>query len=559
MNSLTTLKSTIDETRKVHLNLPQLLWWLIKPKISVLVWGRATGKTDGPSAMFTAEAMDSMPRCVLRISAYTYEGLLKNVLPGIIKGWKQRYNYVEDVHFWVGKRPPKELGIKEPYRKPLGDPKHMIFWYNGSIALLTSLDRSINNGSEFDVILIEETRLSEQSHINELLLAGRGNIETFEDNPFYGSVLMVTDRPKRLEERWVLDYKKETTPEIITMILECWKRISALEAQYQKQVDAGQEASAEKTQRMIARFFKEMAGLRKKATMFSEASTLDNIHALGVTTIESFIKLLTKHDYNLSVLNKDENKIVDGFYASLHNRHFHRATDYSLLEKNGFSIERTKKNCLADQDCNLDSTLLIAFDANAAINNVVVGQLKNERLYVTNHLFVKSPHYLDKLCERLAEYYEPHHKKHIKFYYDHTMIADNAQGTIPHYQKIIEILQNHDFTVIPVYIGQAPKHEDLYAEWHAVFNELDGYYPVSFNSANCHYLRVSMDNADIKYSSKGSITKDKSSERKDYNTQSFKVDPEEATHASEAMDTLMLGVHLDKSNGKYITSDPSFG
>jgi len=559
MNSLTTKRSTPKETRKVHLNIPQLLWWLVKPKLAVLIWGRATGKTDGPSAMFTAECMDNMPRCVIRISAYTYEGLLKNVLPGIIKGWKERYGYIEGVHYWIGKRPPQSLGIKDPYRKPLGDAKHMIFWYNGSVALLSSLDRTINNGSEYDAILIEEARISEQSRINELLLAKRGNIERFGKNPYYGSVLMVSDRPKSQSERWLLEYQSEATPELITAILECWKRLGMLEAKYQKQIDEDKTASAEKTMYYIRRFKSELMELRKKCVMFSEASTLDNIHALGVSTIESFIKLLSKHDYNLSVLNKDENKVVDGFYASLSNTHFHTATNYALLEQQGYGFTNVRKNCLADTDCNLDTPLCIGFDVNAAINNVVVGQMKNDRMYVTNHLFVKSPLYLDKLCEEFVRYYEPHHTKEVIFYYDHTLIGENAQGTIPHYKLIIQILEQNGFTVIGRYIGRAPSHDDLYKQWHAVFTEMPNHFPVSFNASNCNYLRISMDNADIKYSSKGTIQKDKSSEKKDYEKQTFKVAPEEATHASEAMDTLMLGLHMDRGSRSLEHSEPSFG
>lgn len=557
---LTSKLSPKTPTKKVHLNIPQLLYWLIKAAFSIVIWGRATGKTDGPSAMFTAECMDNMPRSVGRIGAYTYEGLMKNILPGIIKGWEERYGYVEDIHFWVGKRPPEEYKIPSPYRKPRGDAKHMIFWYNGSVTLLSSMDRTINNGTEFDWILIEEARLCDQSRVTELVLAKRGQRKYFEKSPYYGAVLMVTDRPKSLDERWILNYQKEATPEVIAAIMKCWKMIGLLETKMQKQLDEGHESAAEKTERKVRIYQDKIDQLRKKAVMYSEASTLENIHALGVKTLKDFVKLLDEWDYNISVLNKDMNKVSDGFYALLSNDHFYHDTDYDLWEAKKMDRAGTKKTCIVDKDCNLTADLFIAFDVNQAINNVVVGQLKNQKIYTINHMFVLAPDFLEHLCNKWCDYYEPHETKRVTFYYDSTLKGSNAQGKKDDYLVIIEELQKRGWTVTPKSIGKPPTHDDLQKEWGRCLSGHHDYLPVMFNAANCRYLRVSMDNTDVKYTSKGLVEKNKSSEKKDYEKQRFKVPPEEATHAGEAMDSLMLGLVKDYGKGRgYEAGEPYVG
>jgi len=556
---LTSKRRTDEKTREVHLNLPQLLYWLVQATLTIIIWGRATGKTDGPSAIFTAECMSNMPRCVIRIASYTYEGLMKNILPGIIKGWEKNYGYVEGMHFWVGKPPPESLNIPKPYRKPRGDSKHMIYWANGSVAVLSSMDRTINNGTEYEAILIEEARLCDEAKVKELIMAKRGNREYFGDSQYYGAVLMVTDRPKSQEQRWILNYEKEHTAEIIGSILEAWKRISKLEEKEQDQIDKKHFAAAKKTRLRINKFVKSMNKSRKAAVMFSEASTLDNIHAIGVKTIESFIKLLGEWDYNLSVLGIDNNKVVDGFYSLLSKRHFYGKTNYELWEKLGYDKPGTKRTCVVDLDCDLDMPLRISFDVNNVINNAVTGQLKNDKLYTLNHQFVKAPQFIEEMCDVWCDYYEPHHSKRVTFYYDHTLKGSDGQGKTEDYIVIIGKLQAKGWIVTPRYIGQSPDHDSLYGEWKRVFSGEPGYIKVRFNEVNCDYLRKSMDNTDIKYYDE-KIKKNKGSERKDYKRQTYLIPPELATHAGEAMDSLMLGVQEEYSNpARFSSGEPFIG
>lgn len=501
--------------------------------------------------MFTAECMDNMPRCVIRLAAYTYEGLLKNILPGIISGWETRYGYKEGVHFWIGKEPPEELNIPKPYRAPRGKPQHNMYWYNGSVMMLSSLTGTINNGTEYDALLVEEGKFADQVRLTELILAKRGNISKFGKSPYYGAVLIVTDRPRNQMGRYLLDYKDQQTTDISQAILKAWKRIGILEKKLEKQVKEGHKAAAAKTQKLIRKYEIGIEDLRKNCVLFSEASTLDNIHALGVSTIRSFIELLDKHDYDLSVLNLDNSKVINGFYASHGPQHIHDGTNFSKYDESDLN---NTKNCLADLDCDLDSPIHIAFDVNAAINNVVIGQPKGDTIYCTNHMWVEQPQYLKDLCLNIAKYYRPHHTKRIIFHYNQTLTGQNAQGNIPDYELIMNTLTEAGYSVQPNYLGGAIQHHILYGEWQKTFHGQEGYLKWSSNAVNCHYLRISMDNADLKIV-RGKESKDKSSERKDYKTGRYKVPPLEATHASEAADMLMQGMQKYRSSSAEYISD----
>jgi hypothetical protein len=127
------------DVKKLHYNKPQLLVHLIMAQIIVCIWGRRTGKTEGPMADFTLNNIFSMPRSNGFLSGTTYEQLLTRTLPPLIAAWERR-GYYENVHFWVRKFPPADLKVPKAYRSPL-KPDHYIQWYNGSGIYLVSQDR----------------------------------------------------------------------------------------------------------------------------------------------------------------------------------------------------------------------------------------------------------------------------------------------------------------------------------------------------------------------------------------------------------------------------------
>jgi hypothetical protein len=76
------------------------------------VWGRGTGKTQGPIAHRSIFAANSMPRGATGIVGTTYMQLLDKTLPPLIKSW-EKFGYKHGIHFWVRKFPPASFNVPE--------------------------------------------------------------------------------------------------------------------------------------------------------------------------------------------------------------------------------------------------------------------------------------------------------------------------------------------------------------------------------------------------------------------------------------------------------------
>ena len=85
-------------------------------------------------------------------------------------------------------------------------------------------------------------------------------------------------------------------------------------------------------------------------------------------------------------------------------------------------------------------------------------------------------------------------------------------------------------------MGLATRHHERYQTFHSLFSETDpNSLKIRMNEGNTQQLIVSMGAAKVRM--KGSFyQKDKSSERAKY------IRPEDATHMSEAFDTLVTGI-----------------
>ena len=542
---------------------------LIDSNRTIVIAGRATGKTHGITAIKLANWLDSMPRCVIRICCYTYEGLKMNVLPGIVSGWESMLNYKEGTnnaedggHFWVSKTPPKKFKIDRPYRDPKGDVKYKITWWNGAVLLLSSMDRTINNGGEFDAIAFEEVKLMKRRPVKEILLAKRGNKNRFGHLSQYGSVLMVTDRPEVHDHgRWVLDEAKNITPEVNTLILKLCRSVSELSSNLEEAIALKEDNHISRIEKEIIRSNLYLNELRKVSVNFIEVSTLENIHALGVKTIMDYYNSLDPYEYTISVLNQDPGYTPNGFYTKLNKEiHGYRNINYSYID----NLEPSKRsenniNVNWDNDCNLDDRLFIGSDHNAAINNIVTGQIMNKTAYIQSDLCVESPDYLDELVNRWLEFYHDHKGRTVVFFYNSTSVKDDSRGNPSESEVVTNLLRKGGWSVIPEYLGRTPEHGVTQSLWSL---SLDGNHPellkVRVNLQRAERLvRVMKNTGAIRSGNKWK--KDKSSETYDYKMKRYKVDPKEATHVSEAADVLLLGMQREYYGGELSPLISSFG
>lgn len=533
----------IDQTKKVHYNVPQLLFYAVLARISVVFAGRATGKTEGPLALFTLHNNISMPRSLNGICTTTYEKMLTTVLPKLVLGW-EKLGYYEDIHFVIRKAPPKHF--KKAYKMP-SKFDHYVGWFNGSGNPLLSLDRpALANGYDLDSLGNDECRFFKENRIKDVLLTLRGNAEHFGKMSCHKSVLFCTDLPQDATGRWLFEYEKEMNREVVELALKVQATISKL---YETYMSCTDEKKKNKIGKEIDEFQNYLNELRKDLVYVGYASTLDNVHALGLDTIKQFKRQLTDFEFAVSVLNRRIESIENGFYGLLDDeKHGYDAGNFEYMDGLQLDFKSTvEKNCLWDSDLSAAYPLQIALDYNAAINTMTIGQEKETDFEVQNYLYVlgKENMRLGDLLDKFDRYYAPH--KHLNntviYYYDHTATGTNAASDIRFCDIVIDGLRSKGWNVIDKYIGQAPSHHSQYLLWSKMLKGDPDLPNFRYNRTNCADLKIAMSNTPVKQTEKG-FKKDKSSER-DPN-----VPPEHATHGTEAAGTLIYGSQRPKLSSK---------
>lgn len=531
----------MKESRQVHLNENQQKYLLTLPNRAVGIFGRGSGKSFGLQSVFLAKNALAMPRSTQRLGAYTYEGLMKNIIPGIIQGWEQIFNWRENVHFFVGSWAPEKWGWARPYFQTRGDDKYLIHLYNGSVIQLASMDRSINNGANIDALALDEARLVRRKKVAEMIPAMRGNLEQFGSLSNYQSMILTTDMPQIPSEKWVLDYEDDHTQDLIDGILMIQEDLQPL---YSKLIKAdGQHRENLKSR--IRRLEHHMNDLRMNACLFFEGSSLENIDVLGYRTLKRWKETMSEHEFAVSVLNERQDKILNGFYAALDPEvhSYDGASNYELFDQMDHPHRSEyRRDCRMDGDFFDSQPLYIAFDHNAAINSMVIGQTRGKReAHIINTLYVKQPQYLADLLDKFIQYYAHAKDRRLVYYYDTTSVKDNSQGQESERDEVIRKLTRAGFKVRAEFIGKTKSHHAKYKAWQAILTEADPRLPVlRYNRVNCLQFERSLLNADLRKVG-DEYRKDKRSEQKDYRTNTYKIPQEDATHISEAADTLLIG------------------
>ena len=521
----------------IHNHNKQLLTNLIPARKSVNLWGRATGKTAGVTAEKAYFNVATMPGSVGAIGCPSFTHMMEHILPELIKTWK-KMGLEEGIDFWCFKQPPQ--GIPEAIR-PVKDPKRVVFFKNGSAIKLFSLNySSLNHGDSIDWLIVEEARHCKFEKLKEVFLCVRGNDDVFGKLPQHTSVLLVSDLPQNPDQNWLIDYQEDMDEAAVQEVINL---------QYHKQmlVEKGKSitnASTRKTNDYAIRLLEEEINeISSKLTYFCLASTLDNIHALGVSTLKGFKRDLSEYDYLVSVLNEIQKKTKQGFYPDLDESIHAYITPPS---KHWANIDFTQeRNCLWDGDLNWNIRLSIAMDYNSKASHLAIGQRIGNQFNLNNtSIVVEHPEKRKQLIEKFNTYYGPFTLKEIDFYFDNTAIGTDADKGIDesYAAKTISELEAFGWKVNPMHIKQAPTHKWRYTEWGEVFRATESaYIQFRYNQDLCqNWVDVAQQTKVIQIvTDKGTvIKKDKSSETDN------KTPPTKATHITEAVDGLVMGVVL---------------
>lgn len=477
-----------SNNKTIEYNLFQLLLSQSRHKMVSGIIGRGGGK----STAFGIRLKDynyQLPRAKIAIPGDTYKQLLTRTLPSTIEGL-EFHGLIKDKHFVVGTRPPKSWKWPEAYQPPLVYETSISF-YTGFTAQLVSLDSDTGGrGINFDGVIGDEAgTLNIERLSNNVFAANRGNIDRFKGHWLHHAVLLLGSMPLAKRGKWFIQLS-------------------------------------------------ELAKKEPDKYLHIIASSYINAKNLGADFFKTCQQMMTTLQYNAEILSIIPGQIENGFYPCFsEKKHTYDASNENYLFGLNGDINLLKKD-----DCRMDSDLIdnlpidISCDWGARINCLECGQpspLSNEYRLI-NSFEVLSPLTLHDLATKFCDYYEAKTLKHVNFYYDHTAMYKDAARTTTFADEMSSCLIKRGWTVNRIYVGQAPKHATKFLFFSIAHRE-DGTTnlpALRYNKNNCEKLIISIEQAGAVEGSEGT-EKDKRPERKE------KQDQTEATHHSDAHDTLI--------------------
>ncbi|SFC71366.1 hypothetical protein SAMN05421780_108194 [Flexibacter flexilis DSM 6793] len=454
------------------------------------------GRGLGKSSILAWRIKDiaiKMPRSANVIVGESYIQIITRTLPSTIEGLA-RLGYHKDIHYFVGRKPPKAWKWPEPYQPPLAY-DHFMIWYTGAGFHFVSQDRpGSGRGLNTDSVTGDEMQLLKYDDLfHDVLATNRSNKDKpYANLPIHHSTMFVGTIPWNTRGKWL--YKME-----------------------------------------------ELAQANPKEYLYIRAPSEFNREVLGDEWFKNMERELPPLIYNGEIKCIRPTKIEGGFYPLLNEQvHYYASSNYRYLDSLGFDFSKvTDLDCRADGDIDMNRPFDIACDWGAHINTLVVRQEHSRNGFIesraVNALFVKTPKRLQDLAAMFCDYYEAKTKKEVNFYYDHTAVFTDASRPTSFADEFMAVLRKRGWTVVPHYIGQAASHHTRYLFWGMAHSEADERLPrIRYNERNCKYLLLSKQNAGVLQGRNG-FEKDKRAER------DINAAQEETTHFSDADDTLCYG------------------
>ena len=520
--------------KEVYFNTPQRLTQLIGANTTVIVAGRRTGKTDSIAAPFVLRNMQRMPGSTGAIVVPTFKHGLTNTLPGLFAAW-ERWGFRKGIHYVVGRRPPKSFG--KPITEP-ADWEHIISFYNGSIAVIVSQDRSgSSNSLTLSWVLVDEAKFIDFQKLKDETLPANGGIKSFFGrHSFNHAIMILSDMPQTQKGSWFLRYKDKMDVELIDTIkgtiFEIWKtkeRIRRLRTE-SKPVPCYLRS-------YLRRLDTNLNKMRSVAVYYKEYSSIENLQLLGENYIKQMKRDLTPKTFQTSILCQRIGITKDGFYSSMRENHKYNDSDFDYLDSLGYDFDKSLLDCRADKDVNPLAPICIGMDYNANINWIVAGQSNGRRLNVIKSFYTKFERKIPALIDDFCSYYANHQNKTVIYYYDATALGSNyAVNNQDYHWVVMHEFQRHGWDVIDVYLGNPMRHSEKYLLINQGFAGKQRLMPF-LNRQNNDDLILAIQSAGVTRGRNG-FKKDKGGEKLGESEENLL---EHRTDGTDAFDTLYIG------------------
>lgn len=471
------------QTIQRYLNPVAILHLMATATYSTLIAGRGFGKSF-INGLKQARKVELMPRSVGLFTSPTYSMIYTKTLIPMKAAWAQHLNYIEDVHYVVGKVPPKHFA--KPYHKPHRYENVITFW-NGRTIVFGSFDRPalISGGSYDDADNDESYLIDKEDYDNYVIPTLRGTHPSFRDCIYHLQQTHTSSMPFRGNGDYLLDYytKAKSSPDMYAFI--------------------GWEPGAK----------------------IQLGSTWMNVGHLGKKAILAMKAEMDKNSYKLMILNQRITSWGNLFYPVLSRKHwFTPAANDKVISHPLASIEYADATFdIGPDNYDPDRPIHISHDW-GVFNCITIDQEYPREIRFINQMHVYNPDTIVELANKFCNYYRMHRNKLIYQYGDKSGNNRQANSKNTYFDEFASRLRDKGWRVIRKRTGDVE-----YLERHLFISMLhredNPKMPIIRHSTRCIHLRASLEGA-------GMIDnkKDKSTERNPA------IKPELSTHYSDAYD-----------------------
>jgi len=524
--------------KKIYFNPPQQETMYTGAHTVVFVGGRRIGKTHGVAAPFLLRNVQRMPGSSGAFVASTYKRALTNTIPGTLAALES-WGFKRDIHYFIGKRPPKVSGFKRPRIEP-AEYEYVISFYNGSIIYIISQDRpGTSNSLTLDYLICDEAKFLDFEKLKDETFPANGGYKGhFGGRSYHHSVLIISDMPTTKKGSWFLRYEEKSDPELIQtiqgVVYEIWKtkdRISTLKE--------NREPVPDYLKYYLKKLYKDLAELRSVCVYYKEFSSIENLLVLGDNYIKQMRRDLPPLVFQTSILCQKVGVMKDGFYNNMRESvNYYVSNDNTYLDSLEYKFDKiSDDSSLQDSDVDRDRPICIGMDYNANINWIVAGQPQARTLRVLKSFYVKYERKIREVVQDFCKYYRHHRNKTVIYYYDNTALGSNYAVNDEDFHSVVcSEFAKQGWQIRPVHIGNPMRHMEKWLLISEGFMGKSGYIPM-LNSNNNEELILAMETTGIYKGAEG-FKKDKRGEKL---AESEEDKLEYRTDGTDAFDTLYIG------------------
>lgn len=463
---------------------------------NVLIAARGFSKSF-TNGLKQARKVQLMPRSLGLFTSPTYSMIYTKTLIPMKAAWQQHMGYQEDLHYVVGKVPPKHFD--KPYHKPHRYENVVTFW-NGRSIVFGSFDRAaLISGGSYDDADHDEAYLTEKDdHDNFVIPTMRGTHPSFRDCELHLRQTYTSSMPFRNQGNWLLDFqqKAKSNPKMYGFI--------------------GWEPNV-----------KVQLG-----------SIFMNVEVLGRAAIEAMIAEMNPIAAMIMLHNQKISNWGNLFYPVLNKKHWYtpKASNIIIVQSLNALGKRDASWDEGPDDYNPDKPLNLSHDW-GVFNCITIDQEYPKEVRFINTMHVHNPKIITDLADEFAEYYRMHRTKIVYQWGDRAGTNKQANAKRNYFDEFADRIREKGWRVSRKVTGHI-EHMERHLFINKLHAEEDPRLPVIRYNSKCSDFRIAMESAGMKDSKK-----DKSSET------NASIKPEHATHYTDAHDYRLYHGLKYKENG----------